>query len=414
MAVSCDQRFTTAPLVTVQRRLWWRHHQRVLPAVYNVAHRVDLTGDLDEDALGRAVEALVHRHAALRMRVAEHDGTLVQEVLAPAPVPLRVDDIADADRWCADLAAAPFALDVAPLHRFRLGRLDAGRWVLAIVLHHMVCDGVSLGIQLAELTELYAAARQGRDPDLPTAVPHAGYARWEHAGPSPARRAELVRYWRSALSDVDVMPTLPADLPRTAAVSGRSAVYESVLSPEIVTGVETVAAEQGGTPYAVLATAFATWLAGVCGTESVVLATSSANRTRPEHERVVGMIGDAVLVRVRPNAPLTEFSAALFGGLDHQDLPLDEVVAAVAPDQVDRQFPTVLFTVVTTPPPQLALPGVESRLSGLVVPGVARTELYVRIAEHRIYWEYSTDLFTEATVAGWAAALHAELTRLVR
>ncbi|MFC4857928.1 MupA/Atu3671 family FMN-dependent luciferase-like monooxygenase [Actinophytocola glycyrrhizae] len=406
----------TAPLVTVQRRLWRRHHQRVNPAVYNVAHRVDLTGDLDEAALRLAVEALVHRHAALRTRVAEHDGTLVQEVLAPTPVPLPADDLdePEADRWCADLAAAPFALEAAPLHRFRLGRLGGNRWVLAVVLHHMVCDGVSLGILWEELAELYAAARQGRDPDLPPAVPHTGYARWEHTGPSPERRAELVRYWRTALSDVDIVSSLPVDRQRSPAVSGRGALHESVLPREIVAGVEAVAAERGATPYAVLATAFATWLAGVCGTEAVVLATSSANRAGPEHERVVGMVGDAVLVRVRPGPDaLEEFSAALFGGLDHQDLPLEEVVAAVAPDHVDRQFPTVLFTVVTTPPPRLALPGVESRTTGLVVPGVARTELYVRIAEDRIYWEYSTDLFTEATVVGWDADLHAVLAGLV-
>jgi amino acid adenylation domain-containing protein len=411
-AVAC-----TAPLTTAQRRLWRRHHQRVDPAVYNVAHRVDLAGDLDEDALRRAVEALVHRHAALRVRVAEHDGTLVQEVLAPAPVPLPVDDLGDtgdtgAGRWCADLAAAPFALETAPLHRFRLARLGGGRWVLVVVLHHVVCDGVSLGILWEELAELYTAARQGRDPDLPPAVPHTGYARWEQAGPSPQRRAELVRYWRTALSGVDIVPALPADRPRPAAVSGRGAVHESVLPDEIVAGVAALAAERGGTPYAVLATAFATWLAGVCGTESVALATSSANRAGAEFERVVGLVGDAVLVPVR-DAAVEEFQAALYGALDHQDLPLDEVVAAVAPDRVDRQFPTVLFTVVTTPPPRLALPGVESRTSGLVVPGVARTELYVRVDGNRVHWEYSTDLFTETTVTGWAADLHAELARLV-
>jgi natural product biosynthesis luciferase-like monooxygenase protein/amino acid adenylation domain-containing protein len=406
----------TAPLTTVQRRLWRRHHQRVDPAVYNVAHRVDLTGDLDEDALRRAVEALVHRHVALRTRVTEHDGALVQEVLAPAPVPLPVEDLDDtgADRWCARLAATPFALDTAPPHRFRLARLGGGRWVLAAVLHHMVCDGVSLGILWEELAELYAAARRGRDPDLPPAEPHTGYARWEHTGPSPGRRAELVRYWRTALSDVDVVPVLPADLPRPAAVSGRGAVHESALPPELGAAVAAAAAEGGGTRYAVLATAFATWLAAVCGTEAVVLATSSANRTMPEHERVVGLVGDAVLVRVRAGAPPAEFTAALFGALDHQDLPLDEVVATVAPDQADGQFPTVLFTVVTTPPPQLPLPGAESRTTALVVPGVARTELYVRIAGDRVHWEYSTDLFTEATIVRWAADFHTVLARRCR
>jgi non-ribosomal peptide synthetase component F len=211
------------------------------------------------------------------------------------------------------------------------------------------------------------------------------------------------------------MTTLPADRPRPAGVSGRGAVHESTLPPEIAEGVEAAAATGGGSRYAVLATAFATWLAEVCGTEAVVLATSSANRRKPEHERVVGLVGDAVLVRVRPGAGVRpeEVSAALFGGLDHQDLPLDDVVAAVVPDHADRQFPTVLFTVVTTPSPRLALPGVAARTSGLVVPGVARTELYVRIAEDRIYWEYSTDLFDATTVARWDADLHAVLARLV-
>ncbi|MFI7673012.1 MupA/Atu3671 family FMN-dependent luciferase-like monooxygenase [Actinophytocola sp. NPDC049390] len=400
----------TVPLTAAQRRLWRRHHERVNPAVYNVAHRVDLAGDLDEDALRQAVTALVHRHVALRTRVVERDGELLAEILAPAPVPLAADDVEHADQWCADLAATPFALETGPLHRFRLARQGERRWVLTVVLHHMVCDGVSLGILWHELGELYAAAVAGRPADLPPAVPHTDYARWEHTGPTPERRAELLRYWRTTLSDVDIQPTLPADFPRPPVVSGRGAVHESVLPRD---QVEAAAAELGATPGAVLATAFATWLAGVTGTPKVVLATSSANRVKPDHERVVGLVGDAVLVPVRANSPVDEFSASLFGGLDHQDLPLAEVVAAVAPDLVDRLYPALLFTVVTSPPPELVLPGVETRTDVLVVPGVARTELYVRFAGDRIHWEYSTDLFTAATIAGWDADLRATLTHLL-
>ncbi|MGH3756995.1 amino acid adenylation domain-containing protein [Actinophytocola sp.] len=414
----------TAPLTTTQRRLWRRHHALANPAVYNVAHRVDLTGDLDPEALRRAVEALVHRHAALRMRVAERDGELVQEVLAPAPVPLDVHEVRDADAWCAEVVEPPFDLRTAPLHRIRLGRLGPDRWVLVVVLNHMICDGVSMGIVWRELAELYAAAREGREPGLPAAVPHADYARW---APTAQRRAELERFWRTELSEVDIVPRLPADRPRPRALSGRGALHESVLPADLAHGVEEVAAAVGGTPYAVLATAFAAWLARACGRTEVVLAASSANRTRPEHEDVVGLVGDAVLVRVRPGeSGLAEqvraFSAGLYAALDHQDLPLDDVAAVVAPELVpapeDWPFPTVRFTVVTTPPPRLDLDGVESRVRGVAVPGVARTELYVRVEPGpdgpRIFWEYSTDLFTAATVAAWDADLRALLTRLVR
>jgi natural product biosynthesis luciferase-like monooxygenase protein/amino acid adenylation domain-containing protein len=406
----------TTPLTATQRRLWRKHRSWENPAVYNVAHRIDLSGDLDPALLRQAVEALVHRHVALRMRVAERDGQLVQDILAPSPVPLEVEDVTDPDRWCAALAEPPFALESAPPHRFRLGRVGPGRWVLVVVLNHIACDGVSLGILWHELAELYTAAQQGRAPDLPAAVPHTDFAR---RAPTEQRRAELVRFWRTELSDVDIQPRLPTDRPRPRTLSGRGGLHESALPTE---GVDALAAAAGSTPYAVLATAFATWLGAVCGLPEVVLATSSANRTRPEHEHVVGMVGDWVLVRVRPAETgfadrVRSFSAALYAALDHQDLPLDDVVAAVAPERAGEPYPAVLFTVVTTPPPRLDLTGVESHVRPVEVPGLARAELYVRVVAEpdgtRLYWEYSTDLFTAETIARWDADLRALLAELI-
>jgi len=86
----------------------------------------------------------------------------------------------------------------------------------------------------------------------------------------------------------------------------------------------------------------------------------------------------------------------------------------VAPDLVDQPFPPVLFTVVTTPPPRLSLAGMESSVREISVPGLARTELYVRILvtddELEICWEYSTDLFDAKTIAGWDDELRAMLS----
>ncbi len=390
------------PLTSVQQRLWRRHHERANPAVYNVAHRIDLTGDLDPEALRRAVEALVHRHDALRSRLSEVD----RAVLAPFPVPLPVEeDMSDVDEWCAAIAREPFALTEAPLFRFRLGRVGPGRWVFVVVLHHAVCDGVSLGTVWEELSALYA----GRELS-----PAAQYVPSE---PAPARRAELVRYWRSELSDVDLFPRLPSDRPRPATLSGEGGLYRATLPAELAEGIATAATSLGGTPYSVLATGFARWLAGRLGREEVVLAASSANRTRPEDDGVVGLIGDAVLVRVS-SPRVREFSERLYAALDHQELPLTEVVRNVAPELVDGLYPTVLFTVVTTPPPALALEGVTSEVRAVAVPGLARTELYVRVvadaAETTVYWEYSTDLFDEPTIAAWHGELRTTLAELVR
>jgi non-ribosomal peptide synthetase component F len=216
---------------------------------------------------------------------------------------------------------------------------------------------------------------------------------------------------------------LPTDRPRPPALSGGGALHESVLPPELARGVARLAEEAGGTPYAVLATAFARWLCRRGGRDEVVLATSSANRTRPEHERVVGMIGDAVLVRVRVGEAgfaqqVRDLSAALFAALDHQDLPLVDVLALVAPDLAGRPFPPVLFTVVTTPPAVPRFDGLHPAVREVEVAGLARTELYVRVVavadDIRIHWEYSTDLFDPDTIAGWAGDLRALLEHMTR
>ncbi|MDW4909139.1 hypothetical protein RB628_28335 [Streptomyces sp. ADMS] len=58
-------------------------------------------------------------------------------------------------------------------------------------------------------------------------------------------------------------------------------------------------------------------------------------------------------------------------------MTLDEVVRLLAPEEADRLCPTILFTVVTTPPPALELSGVSTTIRSLPIGGVAHSELYV-------------------------------------
>ena len=73
----------------------------------------------------------------------------------------------------------------------------------------------------------------------------------------------------------------------------------------------------------------------------------------------------------------------------------------------------MLFTVINGPHPTLTLPIGEFPARGVAVRGQARTEFYVvfTLTEEgfTLDIEYSTDLFTPTTIAGWAAALTAQL-----
>ncbi|MET9859683.1 amino acid adenylation domain-containing protein [Streptomyces smyrnaeus] len=415
----------TVPMPATLRRLWRRHHERADPSVYNVAHRVDLRGELDPHALAEALEGLVRRHDALRSRAVRHGGELAVEVLAEVPVELPVSDLTrlgdqEIDQWCQDQARHPLAMDRAPLFRFRLGRSADDRWVLVAVLHHAICDGWSMGVLWRELQTLYNDGAAQRLP-LPAAQ-FTDYARWEREQlDDDERRGRLEAFWQAELDGVPLRLNLPYDHPRPDTLSGAGALHQQVIDGAVPARVARTAARLGTTPYVVLAAAFATWAARLCGhSTDVVLAASSANRAgRQEHEEAVGLLGDAVLLRARLSEA-TDFSdlvtglgPTLFNALDHQALTLNEVVRLLTPEEADRLYPTVLFTVVTTPPPALDLRGVTTAVRSLPTVGVARNELYVvlepRDGSITVTFEYSTDLFDAATIARWAQ----EFTRLL-
>lgn len=203
------------------------------------------------------------------------------------------------------------------------------------------------------------------------------------------------------------------DRPRPERLSGAGALHTWRVQGPVPGRLAEAAAALGTTPYVVLAATFATWAGRLCGgLPDVVLAASSANRSAAERAGVVGFLGDAVLVRARLGAADTfadlvrQLGATLFTALDHQELPLTEVVEVVSGETVESLFPTVLFSVVTTPPPNLPVRGLTTSVRALPTSGAARNELYVVVVpgpgELTVTFEYSTDLFDEATVTAWA------------
>src|SRR5262249_23249326 len=135
-----------------------------------------LRGSLDVDALGSALTALVDRHESLRTTFADVDGRAGQIVHPPAGVPLPVLDLsgrpgperaAELDGVLAADSPHPFDLRHGPLLRARLIRLAAGEHALSLALHHIVTDGWSMGVLVAELGVLYRAAVGGTEPELP-------------------------------------------------------------------------------------------------------------------------------------------------------------------------------------------------------------------------------------------------------
>jgi hypothetical protein len=123
----------TYPLSFSQRRLWFLNQFETDKTNYNTPVAWRLEGSLNHDALQRALNAIVERHAVLRTSFALQDGDPVQVVAPQLALELPLTDLSavaphkreqQALELAAEEARRPFDLSRAPLLRCSLVRLD--------------------------------------------------------------------------------------------------------------------------------------------------------------------------------------------------------------------------------------------------------------------------------------------------
>ncbi len=350
----------TLPLSFSQQRLWFLDRLTPDSGFWNVAMGVRARGPLDVDALGRALSAIVGRHEALRTVFADEGGSPVAVVRPPWELRLPVTDVAgehEAREIAAEDAARPFDLARGPLIRARVLRLAPEDHAVLVTMHHAVTDGWSHGVFWGELTEAYAAAAEGREPRLPElAVQYGDFAVWQRDHLTGAVLDRHVDYWRDRLAGLRPLE-LPLDHPRPAVASsaGESQAWE--LPEDLVRAARVLGDREGATLYMTLLSVFAVVLARFAGTEDVAVGTPVAGRTRAEVERLIGFFVNMMVLRTDVSGDpsfrelLGRVRDSAVGAMEHQDLPFEHLVEALAPERDLSRNPLVqvVFQLMRAP-----------------------------------------------------------------
>ncbi|MFF2355024.1 condensation domain-containing protein, partial [Kitasatospora sp. NPDC058115] len=409
-----------------QERLWFLDQLAPDSTEYLLMRALRLTGELDPDALERALSELVARHEVLRTGFEAVAGAPVQVIEERVGPVLAVTDLSGlpAERAEAELAAAvraegtrPFDLSAAPLLRGRLLRLPGGDHVLVLVVHHIAADGWSMGVLTRELAALYAALREGRpSPLAPLPVQYADFA----VGQREWLRGEILDrqldYWRERLSGLTPLE-LPADHPRPAVRSGRGAEYEFTVPPQVASALGALSRREGATMFMTLLAAFQVLLSRQCGQQDIAVGTPIANRNHADTEGLVGFFVNTLVMRadLTGNPSFTRLLAQVreraLAAYDHQDLPFERLVEELRPERDLSRHPLfqVMFLFQNTPVVPFELAGTTAAPMDFAA-SVAKFDLTLSVRERDgrldCLFEYSTDLFEPGTVARLAGNLN--------
>ncbi|MFF3005504.1 amino acid adenylation domain-containing protein [Kitasatospora sp. NPDC057940] len=403
------------PLSYGQQRLWFLYDYESQGTEYNSPLGLRLTGPLDRDALGRAVDALVARHEALRTTFATEGGQGVQVVHAPAHRPVRFTDLAaegrvdDLDQLLRTELSRSFDLRGGPLLRPWLIRLADAEHLLVLDMHHVVTDGWSKEVMARELVALLGQEATGRPAalsELP--LQYADFAVHQH-GERGAREAADLDYWKRRLDGV-VPLELPTDRPRPATRATRGAGHSFELSPELVAALTRLCRREGVTLFTVLTAGVQLLLSRYARQRDVAVGTIVSGREHSELEDVLGFFVNTLVLRARtaPDTTVGAFLADVRQGVleafTHQHLPYDRLIDELKPDRDPSRTPLIQAALMlkraqdTLPGPdglrveESALP----RMHALFDIGFEFEERDGRLGG---LVEYSTALFDPETVA---------------
>src|SRR2546421_553101 len=406
-----------APLSFNQQQFWLLDQSSANRASYNVRTALKITGGLEIAKLQEAIDAVVARHEILRTNVVTSDATPTQVIAPSTSVAIRVSDLSklalterESERAQAHDTEAGHVFDLnhGPLLRARLLKFSENDHELIITLHHIVCDGWSIGVLLRELTYLYLHGIDGASlPPLP--IQYSDFAIWQRRWLEGETIDRQLDYWKRQLADAPTVLDLPTDYQRPATESFDGGRVVARLPAHLAESLRRLSRNENATLFMTLLAAFQALLFRYSGQEDIIIGSPVAGRTMFETENLIGAFVNTLVLRGDMSGQPT-FSEVLarvrqtvLGAFCHQDLPFEKLVEELNPERKANRSPLfqVMFAFQNMPEPQLAVNGVKFAPIN-VENETAKFDLTLEVQEApdgiSVSFEYARDLFATETI----------------
>ncbi|WUI31185.1 AMP-binding protein [Nocardia sp. NBC_00416] len=420
------------PLSPGQVRLWERNQFTPEESTDTVIAAMTLAGTLDATAMQAAVADVVDRHETLRTVYPEVGGTPHQVVLPReravpevAAEPLAPALLAD---WLEALSRTDFDAadpDQVPV-RFALAELSPREHVVAVVVHRILADEVSVGLLLRDLLRAFLGRRNRSRPLWqPLSVQYLDYflSRQAELGditdPGSLAAARLT-FWREYLAGLPPRLEIPAAGARPGTAS--YGVHGFEMSTRTHRRIADIARRGEVSEFIVVRAAFAVLLARSAAVTDIVLGSSVRGHDEHELDDAIGPYANTVVLRTRIDpaesfldlvARVAESDRAAFS---HADLPFEILDATLGAGQPlfdmaislrHNDVPRLEMPSLSTEPIDIANSSSECRLRLVIDPHRAPDGSPDGIAAA---FHYAADRFDAATVAEFAGRLQRVLT----
>ena len=298
-----------------QQRMWFFDKLASGTSAFNIALGVRLKGALNVQALEQTFGEIIRRHEGLRTVFQEENGQPLQVIQAPGRFELPLVNLGSlrgearepqAARLAREETVRSFDLARGPLVRPTLLRLDDEEHIVICTMAHIIGDGQSFEVVVAEMSQLYSVFTSGKPSTLAeVTVQYIDYAAWQRQWLQGEELERRLAYWRRQLADAPSRLNLPLARSRPKVQQFGGAHQEFGLSPELTEALRELTRREGLTLYMTMLSAYVLLLNQYTDDEDIVVGSVYANRERVEAEKVIGILANTLVLRVNLSGAMT-------------------------------------------------------------------------------------------------------------
>lgn len=413
------------PLTEPQMEIWLATQMGdQASCVFNESITLHFNGELDSQALHRALQQLVLRHDALRCRFMP-TGEGMYFIEEPEFEFGEIDGASDdntLERVKESEARQAFDLVNGPVTRTKLIHFSENKHALVITSHHIICDGWSANVMVSDLAQLYAAELRQGMAALPAVLGFKDYALEEKQRISESKE-RVEAYWLEQFESIPEPLDLPSDRSRKAGIAHQGATFSSHIDSETYQQLKQFGAQQGATLFAVLLAGFQVLVGRLAAKTDVAIGVPTAGQSQLEDVSLVGHAVHFLPIRGTwtPETRVSEYlgyvSQQVLDAYDHQGTTLGALVQKLSIPRVQGQVP---LTQVQFNLERLDEADEWPALDVEFVPNAkayVNFDMFLNVIESeqglRLDCDYSTDLFDRETIEHWLSVYQALLRGFV-
>jgi len=391
------------PMSSAQKRMYIVNKMDRSSITYNMPTVLRIRGTIDREKLKRTFDVLVERHESLRTVFKEMNNSLVQQVLDISEVDFEMEFV----DGCKNDFVRPFDLENGPLFRSRLVKISSDEHLLMVDMHHIISDGVSLGIFAREFAKIYSGETLES-----LKLQYRDYSVWQSNLFEENTMSEQKAFWLEQFEGEIPVLNLSTDYKRPTIQEYSGDTVELKIERSASDQLRKLSKETGTTLYMVMLATLNVLLKKYTGQEDIVIGSPIAGRSHDGLDNIIGMFVNTLPMRNYPMDSLTflEFLGNVrekaLNAYENQDMQFEELVEnlSIARDMSRNPLFDVMFTFSSMEMSRLSLSLDGSEISSEESGNdVAKFDLTFGIVEENerlsLSINYATSLFNSNTIS---------------